>query len=172
MPHEITGKFSGIDQTQEQSLILKNLMCLALSRLIRKNHFQITYSKNFTEIMKLCSMREETWITQEFIDAYTKMHNMGAAQSVEVWQEGKIVGGVYGINLGGAFFAESMFYRVSNASKIALYYLIEKLKKSNFILLECQFMTDHIRSLGGEEITDKNYQKVLKKAVQLDVFFH
>ena len=104
MPHEITGEIQWYRPDPRAIIDFEKFnVSRSLSRLIRKNHFQITYSKNFTEIMKLCSMREETWITQEFIDAYTKMHNMGAAQSVEVWQEGKIVGGVYGINLGGAF---------------------------------------------------------------------
>lgn len=144
----------------------------SLKREINKNKFKVTYSENFKEIMKLCGQRSETWITEEFVKAYTTMHNMGAAQSVEIWLDDRIVGGVYGVNLGGAFFAESMFYRVSNASKIALYYLIEKLKENNFILLECQFMTDHIKSLGAEEVDDENYQKVLQQAIDMDVFFY
>ena len=144
----------------------------SLKKIINKEIFKISYSENFSDIMRLCSMRQETWITEDFIKSYTLMHKIGAAHSVEVWLDNEIVGGVYGISLGGAFFAESMFFKVSNASKVALYYLIEKLKQNNFILLECQFMTDHIKSLGAEEISDEKYQTILNKAIQLDVFFH
>lgn len=144
----------------------------SLRRLIKRSKYRISYSTQFSNVMRECSKRKNTWISTNLINSYTVMFRMGAGQSIEVWEDQVLVGGVYGINLGGAFFAESMFHNKSNTSKLALFYLIEKLKENNFVLLECQYMTDHLRSLGAEEISDIKYQKILKKAIALDVFFH
>ena len=143
----------------------------SLRKLIKKNPYRISYSESFSDVMEQCSMREDTWISDSFIKAYSRMNRMGAAQSVEVWEGDELVGGVYGLNMGGAFFAESMFHRRANTSKLALYYLVEKLKECGFSLLECQFLTDHLRSLGAVEVSDEFYQRNLKEAITKDVFF-
>ncbi|MBC61182.1 MAG: leucyl/phenylalanyl-tRNA--protein transferase [Zetaproteobacteria bacterium] len=137
----------------------------SLQKVIRKKFFEITFNQAFNKVIHYCGSRKESWITKNFINAYTELHNLNQAHSVEVWLDGELVGGVYGVHIGSAFFAESMFFRASNASKVALYFLIEKLKEKNFFLLECQFMTDHLKSLGAEEISDKDYIRLLQAAI-------
>jgi leucyl/phenylalanyl-tRNA---protein transferase len=143
----------------------------SLKKVLRRQYFSITYDKAFSEVMLGCADRPETWINDEFKEVYRDMFDLGFAHSVEVWQEGALVGGTYGVSIGGAFFAESMFYRASNASKVALYYLVERLKAQGFMLLECQFLTKHIQSLGAIEIPDKQYMRQLSIATQLAVHF-
>ena len=143
----------------------------SLRSLLRKKRFQVTYNQSFSQVMHYCSQRPNTWINDEFKAAYQKLHTMKIAHSVETWKEGQLVGGVYGVCFGGAFFAESMFYRASNASKVALYHLVEKLRQKKFHVLECQFMTDHLRSLGAKEISDTQYMKLLKHAINQDIYF-
>ena len=103
--------------------------------------------------------------------AYSKLHSIGAANSVEVWYQERLVGGVYGVNFGGIFFAESMFFKMSNSSKVALFYLVERLRKKQFVALECQFLTEHLRSLGAIEISDLEYMRLLGKGLCKDVYF-
>ena len=143
----------------------------SLRRTLNKKIFKVTFNKAFREVMEGCADRKETWIDEEFIAAYSRLHSIGAAQSVEVWQDGTLVGGVYGVSFGGGFFAESMFHRATDASKVALYFLIEKLKERRFILLEAQFMTPHLGRLGAIEISDREYMEILAKALALDVYF-
>ena len=143
----------------------------SLKKFINKNHYRISYSEAFTKVMRSCSNRSDTWISENLVEAYSRMNRMGAAHSVEVWEGEELVGGVYGLSLGGAFFAESMFHTRDNTSKLALYYLVEKLKHSGFTLLECQYMTDHLESLGAKEISDEIYQEKLQYSVNQDVFF-
>jgi len=143
----------------------------SLKKIINKNIFKITFNQDFERVIRECANRKETWITPSIIDTYTKLHKLGAAQSVEIWYENKLAGGLYGINFCRAFFAESMFYNVSNSSKIALYALTKRLKARNFTLLECQFMTDHLRSLGASEISDKEYIKRLKSSQDKNILF-
>lgn len=143
----------------------------SLKKLIKKHNYRVSYSEDFGAVMKSCSMRQDTWISRGLIESYSRLHRMGAAHSVEIWEGEELVGGVYGVSLGGAFFAESMFHIRDNTSKLALYYLVEKLKDSHFTLLECQYMTDHLKSLGAEEISDEIYQKRLDFAMNQDVFF-
>jgi leucyl/phenylalanyl-tRNA--protein transferase len=138
----------------------------SLSRLIHKKLFQITYNQSFPQVLQECANRKQTWINRQFIETYTQLHKDGFAQSIEVWHQRKLVGGLYGIQLARAFFAESMFYKVSNSSKVALYYLVQKLREKNFLLLECQFMTEHLKRLGAVEIYDRDYMRLLKKALQ------
>jgi leucyl/phenylalanyl-tRNA--protein transferase len=119
--------------------------------------------------MLRCADHPETWITPEFVDIYTKLHEQGHAHSVEISYEGKLVGGVYGPSVGAAFFAESMFHSKTDASKLALYFLVEKLKASGFQLLEVQFLTAHLSSLGAVEISDEEYIKRLDLATHSEV---
>ena len=149
------------------------LECLHVSKSLRKTlrreHFHVTYNHNFDHIIKECarlsSTRSETWINQEIIEAYTDLHKMGYAHSVECWKKDKIVGGLYGISLGGAFFGESMFSRESNASKISLVHLVALLKDRGFVLLDTQFTTDHLEKMGVIEISRKTYHKKLQYAL-------
>ncbi len=138
----------------------------SLKKTLHKNEFTVTRDTAFKEVMLGCAERESTWINDEFLSAYTYLFELGATHSVEVWKENKLVGGVYGLALGRAFFAESKFHRETDASKVALYHLTEHLKKQGFKLLEVQFLTDHLKTLGAIEIPDSKYQKLLRDAIQ------
>lgn len=143
----------------------------SLRKKINSKRFTITYSQDFSKVVEGCAKRETTWITEDIKEAFYLMHRLHAAHSVEIWQDEHLVGGVYGLSLGGAFFAESMFHYVTDASKIALYYLVERLNEKKFELLECQFLTHHLASLGAIEINDREYIKLLTKAIRKDVYF-
>lgn len=144
----------------------------SLIRSIRKQKFTFTTDKAFTDVMKGCAAREETWINEEFMRAYGELHKKGFAHSVEVWDKGgKLTGGVYGVSIAGAFFAESKFHIATDASKAALYHLVRHLRERRFLLLEVQFMTPHLASLGAVEISAKRYVEILKRAVQVGTSF-
>ncbi len=140
----------------------------SLKKTLKKVDLTISTDRAFATVMQRCSEREGegTWINDEFLAAYTALHQEGNAHSLEVWHGKTLVGGVYGVCLGGAFFAESMFHRETDASKVALYHLTEKLKAMNFDLLETQFMTPHLKSLGAVEISGDEYIKRLKRALK------
>ena len=144
----------------------------SLQRTLKRSHFTITFDSAFREVMLGCADRKETWITDEFLTAYTELHHLGFAHSVEVWSKDRqLVGGVYGVSLGGAFFAESKFHRKTDASKVALYHLVQRLKAQHFTLLEVQFMTPHLATLGALEIPDDIYQLRLAKALLIETTF-
>lgn len=143
----------------------------SLRRSLRKVGFTWTLNRDFKEVMLGCANRDDTWINEYFLWAYHQLHQLGFAHSLEVWLEGKLVGGVYGVSLGGAFFAESKFHRVSDASKVALYHLVEHLKARGFSLLEIQFMTDHLESLGAINVHSEDYQQRLALALAQPVSF-
>ena len=143
----------------------------SLARKIKRKTFEVTYDKGFRDVMKACAARAETWINDEFLRAYGRLHDLGQAHSVEVWSDKKLVGGVYGVQLNGAFFAESKFHTARDASKIALYHLVEHLNEGGFKLLEVQFLTPHLASLGAIEISDREYQQKLKKALLVQASF-
>jgi len=138
----------------------------SMRQLINKNIFKVTFNTHFSEVIANCKIVNRndqlgTWITDEMQKAYTKMHELGVAKSVEVWQNDKLIGGLYGIDLGTIFCGESMFSHVSNASKIAFIYLVEKLKNENYSLIDCQMYTKHLESLGAEEIRRTEFLKYL-----------
>lgn len=143
----------------------------SLKRNIHKNCFSTTINHAFVDVMKACSNRPDTWITKEFISAYSELHRRGFAHSVEVWKNDVLAGGVYGVSINGAFFAESMFHHETDASKIALYRLVEKMNLQAMTLLEVQFMTPHLKSLGAIEITDQDYMTRLETALSQDANF-
>lgn len=143
----------------------------SLAKVIKKGDFTLTYSENFEGVMKACADRPDTWITDEFISAYGRMHALGYAGSVEVLRQGSLVGGVYGVCIRGAFFAESMFHSETNMSKVALWALVERLKIRGYTLLECQFMTEHLKSLGAQAVKDQTYQEMLNKALTFEANF-
>ena len=149
-------------------LFPKNLkISKSMQQIIRKNEFKITFNQNFSEVIRNCKtiFREGqggTWITNEMQQAYLKLHNLGIAKSVEVWKGNELVGGLYGIDLGHIFCGESMFSKVSNTSKLAFIYLVQKLEKENFELIDCQVYNKHLDSLGASEISRNEFLTYLK----------
>ncbi len=139
----------------------------ALRRVERKKVFETSINNAFSEVIDACAKREDTWINHEIIKSYTRLHELGHAHSVEAWKEGKLAGGLYGVAIGGAFFGESMFHRVTDASKIALVALVEHLRAHKFVLLDTQWLTPHLQQFGGLEISRNHYLRLLRRAVEL-----
>lgn len=129
----------------------------SLRKQIAKADYVVHTDTDFIGVMRQCANRPETWITDEFIRAYGELHDLGLAHSLEIYQNSTLVGGVYGVTLGAAFFAESMFHSVSNMSKIALFHLTQHLRSHGFLMLECQFLTPHLASLGAIELNHETY---------------
>ena len=142
-----------------------------LARRLRQGRFQHTFNQDFQGVMLGCGEREKTWITPEFLELYGQLHREGNAHSVEVWREGMLVGGTYGVSLGGAFFAESKFHRETDASKMAIYYLVVHLRAKGFRLLEVQWLTPHLKTLGAVEIPDSSYVRLLRDALMQQARF-
>jgi leucyl/phenylalanyl-tRNA--protein transferase len=138
-----------------------------LQRAARKNLLEIKIDNRFGEIIRACAKREDTWINKEIIKSYERLHELGYAHSVEAWSKGKLAGGLYGVGIGGAFFGESMFHRVTDASKIALIALVEHLRARKFALLDTQWLTPHLQQFGAIEISREHYLKLLTRAVEL-----
>jgi leucyl/phenylalanyl-tRNA---protein transferase len=138
----------------------------ALRQLQRKNVFEIKIDTRFGEVIRACAERDDTWINAEIIESYTRLHELGHAHSIEAWSEGKLAGGLYGVAVGGAFFGESMFHRVRDASKIALVGLVERLCARKFSLLDTQWLTPHLQQFGAVEIPRAHYMHLLTRAVQ------
>jgi leucyl/phenylalanyl-tRNA---protein transferase len=171
-PHSETGEILWLRPDPRAIIPLDGFhVSRSFRRSLKKVPFRVTFDQTFEAVMQGCAAREDTWINEEFFLAYLKMFSRGFAPSVEVWLEQELVGGTYGVAVGGAFFAESKFHRVTDASKVALYSLVEHLKQRGFLLLEVQFLTPHLTTLGAIEIADKDYQKVLKEATALEVSF-
>lgn len=138
----------------------------SLARRLRRRDYEITLNTDFPGVMEACADRAETWINDEITALFTELHEAGRAHSLEVRQGGALIGGVYGLALGGAFFGESMFSRQRDGSKIALAYLVDRLRQGGFTLFDTQFLTDHLASLGGEEIPRASYRARLAEALQ------
>ena len=143
----------------------------SLARRMRREAFDITLDRDFAGVLEGCADRAETWINDEIRAHYLLLHRMGHAHSIEVWDQGALVGGVYGVVLGAAFFGESMFSRKTDASKIALAYLVDHLNRGGFTLFDTQFLTDHLASLGGIEITRGDYHRRLRDALERSADF-
>ena len=139
----------------------------ALQRLMRKGVFETTMDNAFSKVIEECAKREDTWINREIIESYARLHELGCAHSVEAWKEGTLAGGLYGVAVGGVFFGESMFHRVTDASKIALVALVEHLRAQKFALLDTQWLTPHLQQFGGTEISRDYYLHLLRRAVEL-----
>jgi leucyl/phenylalanyl-tRNA--protein transferase len=143
----------------------------SLSQVIKKGVFSVTIDTAFDRVIRNCAEinrkgQQGTWITEEMISAYISLHCAGYAHSVESWDSGELVGGLYGIALGKAFFGESMFAIKSNASKVAFVMLVEYLNKLNFSFIDCQVTTEHLKSLGAKEVARKKFLRMLKKALE------
>ena len=139
----------------------------ALRRLGRRKPFEITIDKAFLLVIQACAERENTWINRDIIDSYTRLYELGHAHSVEAWKENTLAGGLYGVAIGGAFFGESMFHRVTDASKIALVALVEHLRARKFVLLDTQWLTPHLEQFGGIQMSRSHYLRLLRRAVDL-----
>lgn len=138
----------------------------SLAKKIKNTTFTYTVDQCFDEIIEHCANRPDTWINDEIKVAYKELHRYGNAHSIEVWHDSKIAGGLYGVQVGKAFFAESKFHLVTDASKAAVYFLTQYMKQNQLELLEVQFQTDHLQSLGVIEISSEDYLERLAKAVQ------
>jgi len=143
----------------------------SLAKTIRSNRFTVTADRAFSQVVARCAEatahRPDTWINPDIERAYAELHRRGYAHSVEAWQDGSLVGGLYGVRLGAAFFGESMFSRARDASKVALAHLVARLKVGGFRLLDCQFLTEHLASLGTIEVDRETYVALLDKALGL-----
>lgn len=137
----------------------------SLARAIRRGNYTIRTNSAFAQVVRLCAARDETWINAPLLALYERLHALGHAHSLEVWQEGELAGGVFGVTLGGAFFGESMFSTRTDASKIALAYLVDRLRQAGFTLFDAQFLTPHLASLGAVEILRAEYHARLEAAL-------
>lgn len=137
----------------------------SLRKTLKSGMFEVTRDRAFAEIVRLCAEREDTWINAEIEASYVRLHEAGRAHSIEIWREGRLAGGLYGVRLGAAFFGESMVSLERDASKVALAWLVARLIVGGFRLLDCQFMTPHLASLGAVEIDQKDYLALLAAAL-------
>ena len=137
-----------------------------LKRVLRKQPFEVRWNSAFREVIEACGERKETWIDEAIIESYVQLYEEGFAHSVECWDADGLQGGLYGVSLGRAFFGESMFSRKTDASKIALVHLVEWLREEQYLILDTQWMTDHLRQFGGEEISREEYLMILHEALE------
>ena len=139
----------------------------SLKATLRKNIYEVRMDTAFEQVMRRCGQRQESWINEEFIQTYTYLYTKGLAHSVEAWREGHLVGGLYGVALGGAFMGESMFSSATDASKVCLVALVEHLRRHGYLLHDTQFITPHLATLGVIEISRREYEQRLRQALQL-----
>jgi leucyl/phenylalanyl-tRNA--protein transferase len=144
-----------------------------LRQVVKQNRFEIRINGDFEATMRACMQaREEgSWITEPLIMAYSQLHRLGFAHSVEAWQDGRLAGGLYGVSLGGAFFGESMFHRVRDASKVALVHLVQRLNERGYLLLDTQATTQHLKRFGAIDIPARDYIAQLRKALKKECEF-
>lgn len=139
----------------------------SLGRVLRKEIYEIRMNHDFEAVIRACADRGETWIDEEIIAAFTAFHRAGKAHSVEAYVEGELVGGLYGVSVGGAFMGESMFSRRPDASKVCLVRLVERLKERGFVLLDCQIQNEHLARMGAVEIPEDEFLRRLERAASL-----
>jgi leucyl/phenylalanyl-tRNA--protein transferase len=144
-----------------------------LARVIRSGRFETVIDRDFEGVMRACALRpgEGTWISEEIVQSYLTLHRLGIAHSVEVWRENRLAGGLYGVHLGGAFFGESMFHRETDASKVALASLVDRLTRKGFQLLDVQWLTPHLAQFGAIEISRRQYLARLRQALEVECAF-
>jgi len=140
-------------------------------RALRDPAWEVRVDTAFEDVMRACADRAETWIDDIILQSYVGLHALGHAHSVEVWREGELVGGLYGVSIGGAFFGESMFHRVTNASKVALVWLVRILRAGGFQLLDTQWTTSHLAQFGAREVARAQYLRMLARAVEEPAIF-
>lgn len=142
-----------------------------LARTIRQQRFEVAIDRDFEAVIQACARRDETWITAEIVESYVNLHRLGFAHSVETWQDGRLAGGLYGVALRGAFFGESMFHDVTDASKVALSALVQRLQAARYALLDVQWVTPHLATFGAVEVPRRRYLAMLEQALELDCSF-
>jgi leucyl/phenylalanyl-tRNA--protein transferase len=146
-----------------------------LARTVRSDRFEVSCDTAFTAVIRACAEpsedRPQTWINSEIVSVYSELHAQGFAHSIETRSNGVLVGGLYGVSIGGAFFGESMFSRTTDASKVALAHLVARLKTGGYRLLDTQFVTEHLTSLGAREIPRAQYRRMLKEALEATAYF-
>lgn len=140
----------------------------SLARRLRRGDFRATLNRAFEDVVACCADRSETWINDQIRELYGALHHQGHAHSLEIWDAQGLAGGVYGVTIGGAFCGESMFSRRTDASKVALAWMVDQLRRTGFILFDTQFITPHLASLGAIEITRSQYHQRLEEALQID----
>lgn len=147
----------------------------SLARTVRRAPFEIRHDTAFAAVMQLCAEPRDdeggTWISTGLAGAYLELHELGFAHSVEAWLDGELVGGLYGVALQGLFAGESMFHRATDASKVCLVHLVQHLRARGFVLHDCQFMTDHLRTFGAQEVSRFEYERRLREALDVDARF-
>ncbi|MGB0671365.1 MAG: leucyl/phenylalanyl-tRNA--protein transferase [Rhodospirillales bacterium] len=147
----------------------------SLRKTLKKNRFTLTCNRAFDAVIEGCAEsaegRSETWINAQIVRAYCRLHALGFAHSVETWEDGRLVGGLYGVAIGGAFCGESMFSRATDASKVALVQLVARLRLGGYVLLDTQFITDHLKRFGAIEIPSRDYLQRLDAALAIDAHF-
>ena len=162
MADEITGEINWYLPEIRTIIPLDNYnVPRSLKKILEENIFEFRYDHDFYSVVKGCADRNETWISDRLIQAYLQLDKLGYVHTVETWQKGKLVGGLYGISYGGAFFGESMFSKVSQASKAALVKLIEHLNEKEFVMLDVQYMTPHLKMFGAKEISFDEFNGLL-----------
>lgn len=139
----------------------------SLARVLRKGIYEVRVDRDFEAVIRACAEREETWIDAEIIAGFTRLHREGKAHSVEAYRDGELVGGLYGVALGGAFMGESMFSYKPDASKVCLVHLVERLRERGYVLLDCQIQNDHLARMGAVEIPEHEYLRRLDHALRL-----
>jgi leucyl/phenylalanyl-tRNA---protein transferase len=148
----------------------------SLRKLVRRQPFEIRVDRAFAAVIEACAEprpeRPRTWLNDDLIALYCALHRQGYAHSVESWSGGRLVGGLYGVSLGAAFFGESMFSHQRDASKVALVALVERLRAGGYLLLDTQFVTDHLRQFGAIEISRESYQQQLCRAIEAPAVFY
>lgn len=147
-------------------------MSRSLRRTVLSDRFSVSLNKAFSEVVDCCAARPETWINHSIQGLYLDLHRMGRAHSLEVWRGRELAGGIYGVAVGGAFFGESMFSRESDASKVALAYLVDRVRSAGFSLFDTQFITDHLKTLGAKEVSRDAYHRKLAEALRISADFN
>jgi leucyl/phenylalanyl-tRNA---protein transferase len=139
-----------------------------LARLVRRNKFEVRFDSAFEQVIRSCADRSDTWISVDIEMAYIRLHERGFAHSVECWMDDEMVGGLYGVALCGAFFGESMFHHETDASKVALVHLVNRLRAGGYVLLDTQYLTSHLEQFGGVSIPRENYLHLLEEAMAVE----
>jgi len=144
-----------------------------LRRTLKKAPFEVTFDRAFPAVIRECAShrKEGTWISRQILASYSRLHKLGHAHSVEVWANGELVGGLYGVHIGAVFFGESMFHRATDASKVALVTLVERLRQRSFVMLDTQWQTPHLQQFGTREIPRTEYLEILERAVAFECEF-
>lgn len=144
-----------------------------LARVLRQGRLEVSVDRDFAGVMRACAERpgEGTWISDAILESYQTLHRLGLAHSVETWRDGRLAGGLYGVHLGGAFFGESMFHRVADASKVALVALVDRMQRRGFRLLDVQWVTPHLEQFGAIEIPRTTYLRLLRAALEKECDF-